>query len=101
MSPNPFCSRFNNDVRSVLQWFKEVSTRTKSIVYNERQVMFFCEIGEFFKIRDIQSRITDGFKINSLCIVINKFGKVFNVIAISKTHFNTKTLKRNLELIVS
>lgn len=51
--------------------------------------MFTCNSSDFFKIRNIQSGIANGFQINGLGFFINMLFKTFGIITICKSRFNT------------
>ena len=50
---------------------EKITACSKCIINNQRQVVFACKGSNFFKIRNIESWITNGFQIDGLGIFIN------------------------------
>jgi len=100
MPIDPFCSRVNNYVCSPFQWFEKITTTTESIVNDQGQVIYFSEVRELCKVRNIQSGITDCFQVDRLCIFIDMFYKAFRVIPVCKTGVDAQAFESYFELIV-
>ena len=80
---------------------EQIARRAKCIINDQRQVIFFRKIREFFKIRNIQTGIADRFQVNGLGIFIDVFYKAFHIVAIGKTCFDTQPFKGHFKLVVS
>ena len=79
---------------------KQVTTSTKSVVNDQGQVIFFGQVGKFFKVRNIQAGVTNRFEVNGFRVFINMLYETFHIVAIGKAGFDAETFKRYFKLIV-
>ena len=96
MSANPFGGRFYYHIGAMFERTEKISACSKCIINDQRQIIFACEGGNFFKIRNIESWITNGFQVDGLGIFINMRFKTFCIIAICKAGFDTSFLSVTL-----
>src|SRR5437868_2458987 len=66
VTADPFSGRFNHDISTPVYWPEKIPGSAKSIIHNKGQIIFFCQLTEFLKIRDIQAWVADSFEVNGL-----------------------------------
>ena len=89
MTTDPFRCRLNYNIGALFNWFEIITTSAKSIVNDQWQIIFFCQRNKLFKVRNIQTWVTNCFKKNRFGVFINMWNETFNIITIGKTHINT------------
>src|SRR5665647_3101541 len=100
MTTDPLRCRFGNYAGSVFNRAEQVTAGTKSIVNNQWNTMLFCKPRKDLKIRNIKTRVANGFQIDCPGSVINKGNKSFRIQVFRKSCLNAEIGKCNLELIV-
>src|SRR5690625_5895280 len=99
MPANPFRSRLNHYIGSMLDRTEKISCRSKCIVDDQRQIMFLRNRRKGFKIRYVIAWICDSLQINSAGIFVD-FVCICSWIHLSSLFYiETKYYLRDIDLI--
>src|SRR5690606_20601132 len=101
MAADPFCCRFNYDIGAMFDRAEQVAPGTKAVVNDKSDVVFLCQRGELFDIRNIQAGVADCFQVDGFCVFVDQLYKAFNVVAICKASFNAEAFESHFKLVVS
>ena len=58
MTADVLGQRMNDDICAMIDWLAEVG-RGDRIIYDKRNTMFVCNLGQFFDIDDVTCRVAD------------------------------------------
>src|SRR5690606_40985009 len=73
MTADPLGGRFHNDIRSMLQRTEQITTGSKGIIDDQRQIMFFGYRTDAFEIRYGITGIPNGFHKYRFGPVVDQF----------------------------
>src|SRR5690606_41132160 len=93
--------RLHNHICTVLNGAEQITGRSKSVVNDQRKIIFFCKGCKFFKVRYIQTGVANSFQVDGLGIFVDQWYETFGIIFFCKAYFNAKAFESNFELVVS
>src|SRR5690606_16083644 len=100
MTTNPLGCRCYDDVRTVLQWFEQITTTTKCVVHNKGKVVFLGNSRDAVEIGNAEAGIAYRFYVNGFGFFIDCSFDIFGGFVLCKPCLDTEPLERNLKLVI-
>jgi hypothetical protein len=99
MTSNPFSSRMDNDISTIINWLYNITSSTKCtlnylvqieqeddslLVHHKWNTSLMGNVSKCLKIRYSELWVTNTFCIKHLCVFINGFTKIFWIVTVDK-----------------
>ena len=83
VTADELCSRVNNNVYTVLDWTNQVWS-TEGVIYNNRQTMLVCQLGDRIQIRNITVWVAQRFQVDCLGVLLNCILNLFQIVCVNR-----------------
>ena len=80
MATDPLRGGCNDDVGTVFDRSSQVPSGTERVVDDERDSCIMGNVSKRREIRDVESRISNGFEIEGLCPIVDSRGELLWIV---------------------
>src|SRR5689334_3916996 len=91
--------RVDNNISPMLERLHEIGCR-EGIIYDERQPILVCNIGNGLNVQCIKTRIADSLGKNGFCAFVDSWSEVLRITAVDESNVDAEFGKRIVEQVI-